>query len=128
MVGQPAAARADQELLLGRHRPSLSEVRRWARAQLAAEPDAVVADILLVVNELVSNAYRYTAGPSLLCIGRVRGRVRVEVVHDARTRVARASTGPRQGGGLMLVARLADRWGVERRHGGTTVWADIPLG
>lgn len=96
--------------------------------QLAAEPPECVDDVLLVVNELVSNAYRYTADPSRLRLASTRDGIRVEVVHDARTRqVARHSTAsPRKGGGLMLVARLADRWGVDRRHGGTTVWADIP--
>ena len=119
------SARVDQELSLGRHRPTLSEVRKWASGRLAAESPDVVADVLLVVNELVSNAYRYAAGPSSVRVGCERDRIRIEVVHDPRT-IARKQTRPAHGGGLMLVARLADRWGVERRHGGTTVWADIP--
>lgn len=126
-MGHDATARVGQELSLGRRRPSLSEVRRWARAQLRDEEAALLADVLLVVNELVSNAYRYTAGPSRVRLARTRDGVRVEVVHDPRTKpVRKATDSPREGGGLMLVARLADRWGVDRRHGGTTVWADIP--
>ncbi len=123
------AARAGEEshLPLGRQRPSLATVRRWVRLELMAENQDCVADVLLVVNELVSNAYRYTSEPTLLRVVLAPGKIRVEIAHDAHTRPPlRKVSRPQRGYGLVLVARLSDRWGVDRAHGGTVVWADLP--
>ncbi|MEU7476185.1 ATP-binding protein [Lentzea sp. NPDC042327] len=123
------AARADDvsHLPLGRQRPSLATVRRWVRLELMGEDQNCVGDVLLVVNELVSNAYRYTSEPSFLRVVLSPGKIRVEITHDAQARPPlRKVSRPQRGYGLVLVARLSDRWGVDRAHGGTVVWADLP--
>lgn len=114
-------------LPLGRQRPSLAAVRRWVRLQLMGETPECVGDVLLVVNELVSNAYRYTSEPSFLRVVVEESKIRVEIAHDAQARPPlRKVSRPQRGYGLVLVARLSDRWGVDRAHGGTVVWADLP--
>ncbi|MDX3661158.1 ATP-binding protein [Streptomyces sp. ID05-26A] len=128
-MARDQAARTGEasDLPLGRQRPSLAAVRRWVRLELMGEDPDAVADVLLVVNELVSNAYRYTSEPSFLRVVVEQHRIRVEIAHDARAHPPlRKVSRPQRGYGLVLVARLSDRWGVDRAHGGTVVWADLP--
>jgi anti-sigma regulatory factor (Ser/Thr protein kinase) len=114
-------------LPLGRQRPSLAAVRRWVRLELMGEDADAVSDVLLVVNELVSNAYRYTSEPSFLRVVVEMQRIRVEIEHNANAHPPlRKVSRPQRGYGLVLVARLSDRWGVDRALGGTVVWADLP--
>ena len=95
--------------------------------RLMGEDLDCVGDVLLVVNELVSNAYRYTSEPSFLHVVVEKSKIRVEIEHDARAHPPlRKVSRPQRGYGLVLVARLSDRWGVDRAHGGTVVWADLP--
>lgn len=128
MAHDQAARMGEAALLpLGRQRPSLATVRRWVRLELTRENPDCVADVLLVVNELVSNAYRYTSEPSFLRVAVEETKIRVEIEHDARANPPlRKVSRPQRGYGLVLVARLSDRWGVDRAHGGTVVWADLP--
>jgi hypothetical protein len=96
------------------------------RLELTGENADCVADVLLVVNELVSNAYRYTSEPSFLRVVVEKAKIRVEIAHDARAHPPlRKVSRPQRGYGLVLVARLSERWGVDRAHGGTVVWADL---
>ncbi|HEX8868847.1 MAG TPA: ATP-binding protein [Lentzea sp.] len=128
-MARDQAARTGEaaHLPLGRQRPSLATVRRWVRLKLVAESSECVGDVLLVVNELVSNAYRYTSEPSFLRVAVEKSKIRVEIAHDARARPPlRKVSRPQRGYGLVLVARLSDRWGVDRADGGTVVWADLP--
>ncbi|WP_281244979.1 ATP-binding protein [Lentzea albida] len=128
-MARDQAARTGEaaDLPLGRQRPSLAAVRRWVRLELMGEDADAVADVLLVVNELVSNAYRYTSEPSFLRVVVEIKKIRVEIAHDARAHPPlRKVSRPQRGYGLVLVARLSDRWGVDRAHGGTVVWADLP--
>ncbi|GGN09768.1 hypothetical protein GCM10011609_56930 [Lentzea pudingi] len=128
-MARDQAARTGEasDLPLGRQRPSLAAVRRWVRLELMGEDTDAVADVLLVVNELVSNAYRYTSEPSFLRVVVEPHKIRVEIAHDARAHPPlRKVSRPQRGYGLVLVARLSDRWGVDRAHGGTVVWADLP--
>ncbi|WP_439659696.1 ATP-binding protein [Lentzea sp. HUAS TT2] len=120
-TGEPA------NLPLGRQRPSLAAVRRWVRLELTGEETDAVDDVLLVVNELVSNAYRYTSEPSFLRVVVEQHKIRVEIEHDSAARPPlRKVSRPQRGYGLVLVARLSDRWGVDRVGVGTVVWADLP--
>ena len=128
-MARDQAARTGEaaDLPLGRQRPSLAAVRRWVRLELMGEDADAVSDVLLVVNELVSNAYRYTSEPSFLRVVVEQKKIRVEIAHDARAHPPlRKVSRPQRGYGLVLVARLSDRWGVDRAHGGTVVWADLP--
>lgn len=98
------------------------------RATLAGD---AVDRAMLLVSELVTNSVRHAVLPGGGAIV-----VRVHATEDLlRTEVTDQGPGfdpglqPRRNGkaggwGLRLVARLADRWGVE--HGeGTTVWFEL---
>ncbi|MEU8709913.1 ATP-binding protein [Streptomyces sp. NPDC048565] len=89
--------------------------------------------VSLVVGELAANAVTHGLVPgrdALLRLSRARGgRLRVEVGDTRGERLPAASTGlpvdEETGRGLILVAALAEEWGVTAREGapGKTVWA-----
>ena len=114
------------------------EAAAWARnALFAVEPkveDDLMADVRLLVSELVTNSVRHSgvAPPDSVAL---------DVAVDTDTiRVEFSDCGagfeprPREtdrtrpgGWGLYLVDRLADRWGVARNQF-TRVWFEIDLG
>lgn len=112
--------------------PPLVHIRRWLRATLAKFPDDLLCDVLLVCTELVSNAYDHARGPrdvrvALQAGGRV---VRVEVDDgspQALPTPGQSSAGSFRGRGLVLVERMASRWGVLHRGDRKTVWAEFSL-
>jgi anti-sigma regulatory factor (Ser/Thr protein kinase) len=92
-----------------------------------------LGDIALLVSELVTNSVRHGgAGEDdvlELAAFREGERLRVEVTDwgpgfdgDARPRLPTDAEG---GWGLVLVERLADRWGVERDGDATVVWFEL---
>jgi anti-sigma regulatory factor (Ser/Thr protein kinase) len=107
----------------------------WARNALTAldervEPD-LLADLRLLVSELVTNSVRHSAMAPAETVGldvSVRGEtVRVEVRDsgpgfEPRARVPGQSKAG--GWGLFLVEKLADRWGVACNKF-TRVWFEI---
>ncbi|AXG80293.1 ATP-binding protein [Streptomyces paludis] len=113
---------------------SVHAARRWVRefveSRLPATSGARAADIELVVSELVTNGIRYGSEPgdSVLVVLDVRpALVRVEV-HDPVRRRPRGRAVSHQrarGRGLFIVAALAERWGVEDRPFGKSVWAEL---
>jgi anti-sigma regulatory factor (Ser/Thr protein kinase) len=95
-------------------------------------PTAVREDVLLLVTELVTNSVRHAGvGPEeaiqveVVCWPQ---RVRVEVV-DPGTELTpvrpRLSTDTAGGWGLVLVDRIAARWGVGRGPAFTRVWFEL---
>ncbi|MFI5754450.1 ATP-binding protein [Streptomyces sp. NPDC051569] len=88
----------------------------------------------LVLTELLTNAGQHARVPRGREIEtrflRVPGGLRIEV-HDAsseRPRRRSSEADACDGRGLMLVAALADRWGVAERGGpGKQVWAELSL-
>jgi anti-sigma regulatory factor (Ser/Thr protein kinase) len=109
-----------------------------ARAAVAAcdgdLPSGVRGDVLLLVTELVTNAVRHAGvGPD----GSLRvefrlwpQRVRVDVTDPGIefARIRPRSNGDGYGGwGLVLVDRIAARWGVERGMSGTCVWFEVDV-
>jgi hypothetical protein len=86
--------------------------------------------VLLTSHELVANALRHAHTPALLRIRYRDGRVRIEVA-DADPRAPRRVLEPDptapSGRGLLIVALLAERWGVELAAAGKTVWAEVPV-
>jgi anti-sigma regulatory factor (Ser/Thr protein kinase) len=95
-------------------------------------PTAVRDDLLLLVTELVTNAVRHAGvgpdGSLRVELRRWPQRVRVEVVDPGgpftrdQPRLSRHEPG---GWGLVLVDRIAARWGFGHRASGTCVWFEV---
>lgn len=90
---------------------------------------------VLVVAELVTNAamHGYVFGHSfLLRVVRETATLRIEVADACGTRRPRTPRQPvsdaESGRGLLIVEALADKWGIEDRPLGKTVWAELSAG
>ncbi|MCJ1676472.1 ATP-binding protein [Streptomyces sp. APSN-46.1] len=101
------------------------------------ERDTAVEDVLLLVSEAVTNASLHAGGPTELVVrlgpadARVPGRagdLRIEV-SDRSTELPRPrTTGSAElpgGHGLIVLNRLARRWGVTLRESGKSVWIEV---
>lgn len=125
-IGPLAGATADVTVdLTGR--PDLRQVRAAMIEAILpdAEPDDRFGAVLLVVDELVGNAYRHAAAPKLLRVGRMSDNVLVEVSDgDA---VAGAVRVVELRYGLRLVGQLSLDWGVRTDSRGKVVWALVPV-
>jgi anti-sigma regulatory factor (Ser/Thr protein kinase) len=79
----------------------------------------------LLISELVTNAIRHEAGPTIvLDVSRACGRLRVDV-HDTSDDLPTPMEVPADGEagrGLMLVATLSDEWGFYRTPAGKAVY------
>ena len=109
-----------------------SAARTAVRAGDGAVPASAREDILLLVSELVTNAVRHAGvGPNQSLrveLRRLPRRVRVEVAHPGnrfRHKPPRPSSDADGGWGLVLVDRIADRWGIANWAGGTRVWFEL---
>jgi anti-sigma regulatory factor (Ser/Thr protein kinase) len=115
--------------------PSAAALARNALVPIERKVDEdLMADVRLLVSELVTNSVRHADMPP-------PGRVSLAVSLDDRTihvevrdngagfQPRRRSAGQSKAGGwgLYLVERLADRWGVMLNHV-TRVWFEIDLG
>ncbi|CAM5492360.1 non-specific serine/threonine protein kinase OS=Streptomyces rochei OX=1928 GN=G3I25_03230 PE=3 SV=1 [Streptomyces rochei] len=111
-----------------------ASAREYVREVLEHDDQALDAerldDVLLVVSELVTNAYRYGTEPDdslLVAVLTTPERVRVEV-HDPtrkRPRMRNESGERARGRGLHIVDALADRWGTNDREFGKAVWVEM---
>ena len=123
-----------------------AEVEGRVRTWLPAEPQAaggarravrallltaglVPEDAELLVSELVGNAVRHASGADILLRASLDdGLLRVEV-QDSSPRVPALPEPPdwaSEGGrGLLLVERIADRWGAELVPGGKRLWFEL---
>lgn len=86
-------------------------------------------DAALLVTELVSNVVDHVQGQALLSLELALsdGWLRVSVA-DFSTEppvVRRHPDDRARGRGLRLVEAVADRWGVERHHGGKRIWFEL---
>jgi anti-sigma regulatory factor (Ser/Thr protein kinase) len=110
----------------------------WARNALFAleqrVDEAVMADVRLLVSELVTNSVRHSdmaPGDTVgLDVTLDAGTIRVEVTDTGtgfEPRPRKRGQSKAGGWGLFLVDRLADRWGVARNHF-THVWFEIDRG
>ncbi|CCH32601.1 putative anti-sigma regulatory factor,serine/threonine protein kinase [Saccharothrix espanaensis DSM 44229] len=111
-------------------RPPMNAVRRWTERAVPHVVGESLEDLLLLVTELVSNAYDHGRRPGRLRLLDSCDQLRVEVDDGCpeppvpgRSRIADS-----RGRGLLLVAALSSAWGhTGRVGGGKTVWADLPL-
>ena len=89
----------------------------------------MIDDARVVVTELVSNVVRH-AGTDVwvdVDMDAAHHRVRIDVLDHADGDVVVRSVDPAAdlgGRGLRLVEELSERWGVERRARGKSVWAE----
>ncbi|WP_343243875.1 ATP-binding protein [Streptomyces sp. SID13726] len=88
-------------------------------------------DVLLCVSELATNALLHGVPPNrcfrLVLDLTADGVLRVEV-HDSgpgELRIPDADPDSENGRGLLLVAALADDWGVREREPGKVVWCEF---
>jgi two-component sensor histidine kinase len=111
-------------------KPERIDVRRWIRGKLSTELDThTLVDVLLVVGELVGNAYQHTSSPRELRVVRSEAGVLVEVADgDVRHPSEMATSDNQWGGrGIQVLIELATSWGVRLEGGGKVVWALLPL-
>jgi anti-sigma regulatory factor (Ser/Thr protein kinase) len=115
-------------ITLERVAAAVPQGRRYVRA-LLAEGGADYEAAELIVSELLTNAVDHGAGVRMgLLVGEHDDRYRIEVSDGGgagRTPCVQDVEPDRERGrGLLLVATIADEWGVEARAEGTTVWAE----
>ncbi|MFF8862628.1 SpoIIE family protein phosphatase [Streptomyces sp. NPDC015139] len=98
-----------------------AQLDEWGLAELAFTTE-------LVASELVTNTYRYAAGPVTLRLIRTDTLI-CEVSDTSHTspHLRRALSTDEGGRGLFLVAQLTERWGTRYTHDGKTVWTEQPL-
>lgn len=85
--------------------------------------------LLLATSELVTNAVEHGAPPIELVVERGPERVRI-IVKDGsplRPRHGSPTATDVRGRGMMIVDRLANRWGVEELAAGKAVWVEVEL-
>jgi anti-sigma regulatory factor (Ser/Thr protein kinase) len=115
--------------------PSAAAIARNALVPIEAQVDEdLMADVRLLVSELVTNSVRHADVPPpalvSLDVSLDARKIHVEVrdsgsgFEPRRRRPGQSKAG---GWGLYLVERLADRWGV-MRNTVTRVWFEIDLG
>jgi anti-sigma regulatory factor (Ser/Thr protein kinase) len=108
-----------------------------AREEVAAGngmvPASVRDDVLLLLTELVTNAVRHGGAvdglPVEVAVARSPHGLRVAVTDPGagfEWPGRKAGTAPGENGyGLLLVDRMARRWGIERGESSTTVWFEL---
>jgi anti-sigma regulatory factor (Ser/Thr protein kinase) len=132
-VSNATAESPPQPCVVRRRFPNALHVPALARAALVTAtlgvPARAVADAELLVSELVTNSVRHTGSEWIDVVVTVSSQtLRVEVSDDDGSEVIRSRTPGADGGwGLMLVAGLATRWGVDHQGTGKTIWAELDL-
>ncbi len=118
------------EMILDAKPDAVRMARRFAKTSLTGQDEDLVADVELVIAELVSNAALHGQPPVLISLAVSSGRVRVEVEDSGRVlpmEVLQRNDGM-TGRGLSLVAALTSSWGAEARGAGKVVWAEFAIG
>jgi len=121
------------ELRLPQTAGSVRRARRTIAAFLdpAEVPDRVVDDLLLLVSELVTNALVHAGSPAVVRLDADVERIKVAVADNEPDRslsIVEPDPLSSRGRGVLLVDRLAARWGVEPRQEGKIVWFELPRG
>ena len=122
--------RSDEEVLeLRGDRRDPFAARRATRAFLDGRVDPPMCDdVLLVVSELVTNAVVHAGTDLTVRLQISSSRLRVEVTDTAAQLPVMRDLDhvAERGRGMRIIARVADRWGVEPvGDRGKTVWAEL---
>ncbi|MER5253135.1 ATP-binding protein [Streptomyces sp. NPDC002855] len=126
--------RDPRERFYRRERQSVPAARAFTRAALVGWDIRERADdITLCVGELTTNALLHGVPPGRgfrLHLRRDSDVLRVEV-HDSGggwPRLGGGDDADESGRGLLIVAALADKWGVVERDPGKVVWCEFATG
>jgi signal transduction histidine kinase len=125
-TARPGAARL-WSAPLRRDPTELAHVRRSAARLFAGHPPELVADIQLVISELVTNALTHADhGPVQVTIVRADDHVAIHVTDEGEGKVAMRDPSLDGGGGLGLhiVEAISRAWGAEPGPP-THVWARV---
>jgi anti-sigma regulatory factor (Ser/Thr protein kinase) len=89
--------------------------------------DDVIEDAELLVSELVTNAILHAHSPATVRIDHDTRRLRVAVCDSSPAPPRLRDYGPDAvtGRGMLLVDRIAQRWGVESNSAGKCVWFEV---
>ena len=94
-------------------------------------PEPIVEVAVLVTSELMANAVNHAPPPGRLQVRADRERVHIEVSDGSEREPRMVLQGPAAaaagGRGLLLIDRLATRWGWDARPAGKTVWCEVSL-
>lgn len=126
-------AKTQIELVLPPRADSVARARRALSPLRGRVPEEKLEELQLLVSELVTNSIRHAGmgdGSSVSLTVRLGGRrARVEVTDPGpgfEPPPLEDDPGQLSGWGLLLVERLADRWGIRGRSP-TCVWFEIDL-
>jgi len=113
--------------IAGTGRTELTAARRWAEGKLTTLGERHLVDTLIVIAELLENAYLHAGGAHQLRLHHRKDPCEVTVaVADAGAGKPRMRTPDHGGGrGLLLVDRLSLAWGVSHHDDGKLVWARV---
>jgi anti-sigma regulatory factor (Ser/Thr protein kinase) len=113
--------------LAGTDPSALAAVRRWVEGRLTTLSETDRLDTVLVVEELLENAYRHAGGPDQLRIHHTHEPCEVTVaVADVGSGEPRMRVPDHRGGrGLLVVDRVCAEWGVSSHDDGKLVWARV---
>lgn len=106
------------------HPASVAKARAFVADALRHASDDIRDRAVLITSELATNAVVHARSAFTVTTTLSRGEVQVQVT-DSRgeTPIMRQPDDTElHGRGLMIVNHLADRWGVDVRTEGTTVW------
>ena len=109
---------------------SVPKARHVVRTVLdgAGLDEMALAEIEIVVSEIVGNAVRHAQGDVMQVRLRRTGNVLRIAVHDRSSSPPaprEASFDDESGRGMMIIGALSSRWGWEPRPDGKVVWADV---
>ncbi|HEY0486993.1 MAG TPA: SpoIIE family protein phosphatase [Mycobacteriales bacterium] len=115
-------------LRLGDEADAVPRARKFAASILRATAlTDLVADVEIVVSELVTNGLLHADKPVIVRVLPRPDAVRIEVQDSTRHHPIRglASSEAMTGRGIRLVEALSRRWGVDAAGEGKVVWAEI---
>jgi anti-sigma regulatory factor (Ser/Thr protein kinase) len=115
------------ELKLPPEPASVARARSFVHDAAAALSTSVTNELELLASELATNAVLHARTPFFVRLGCSDGTIRLEVEDASSTMPRRKRYGHTLsvGRGLLVVERIANRWGVTEEPAGKVVWAEI---